>query len=137
MTNTILRLLYHHGYGPDIIIFHEANTTLVRIEAVLLEGARLCFRFRIGEEVGSASYALLYPHKENLAQAARMELYRTARSSYETFQTAEDRYYDENIALCGKEIAAHMTPLYIERILEEALAAIPHIKAICEASGRA
>ena len=137
MINTILRLLYHQGYTPDVHIQHEANTTTVQIEQMLPEGAELRFRFRIGEEVGSVSYALLYPYAKRLTQAARMELYRTARSNYECFHTAEDGYYDGYIALCGKAIAAHVTPLYVERILEEALAAIPRLKAICEASARA
>ena len=137
MLNTILRLLYHQGYTPDVHIQHEANTTTVQIFQKMPENAELRFCFRIGEEVGSVSYALLYPYEGRLTQTARMELYRTVRSSYEAFHTAEDGYYDGYIALCGKAIAAHVTPLYVERVVEESLAAIPHLKAISEASAQA
>ena len=137
MTNTILGLLYRQGYTPEMRIHHETSTTTVQIVQKMPENAELRFRFRIGEEVGSMSYVLLYPHKERLTRAARMELYRTARSEYECFHTAEDGYYDGYIALCGKALAANMTSLYTERIIEESLAAIPHLKAISEASAQA
>ena len=81
MINTILKLLYHQGYSPNVQIHHEANITTVQIYQKMPDNAEL--RFCIDEEIASVSYVLLYPYADHLTQAMRMELYRTARSEYE------------------------------------------------------